>query len=206
MRPFEVTLEPLCGETGSAVHSLSDGLGCDRLPPHMVSSLTHTALVSPCLQAGTPSAEPCGIPHCLSLGHCCNINTHTHTHPRAHTHCSQASFEPLGPRQEKPCSYPPTPNSSFSSSLIFFSCLCLSYLAELFSPFRPFPILSGYNHGRQCISFGCYAIDQNKVVHKRPTGRTLFVEKNQLWTHSAHNENTGSIMLWGPFLQPRKRS
>lgn len=51
-----------CGETRSAIQSLSDGLGCDKLPAHMVLSLSHLALVCLSLQAQTPSAQPSHIP------------------------------------------------------------------------------------------------------------------------------------------------
>lgn len=54
--------ELLGGETGSAIWSLSDGLGCDKLPAHMVLSLSHLAVVCLSLQAQTPSAQPFHIP------------------------------------------------------------------------------------------------------------------------------------------------
>lgn len=59
--------ELLCGETVSAIQSPSDGLGCDKLPAHMVLSLSHLALLCLSLQAQTPSAYPHSIPpHCQS--------------------------------------------------------------------------------------------------------------------------------------------
>lgn len=54
--------ELLCGGTGSAARPLGDGLGCDKLPAHMVLSLSHLALVCLSLQAQTPSAQPSRIP------------------------------------------------------------------------------------------------------------------------------------------------
>lgn len=43
---------------GSAVQPLSDGLGCDKLPAHMVLNLSHLTLVWLRLQAELPS-----VPH-----------------------------------------------------------------------------------------------------------------------------------------------
>lgn len=66
---------------------LGDGLGCDKLPAHMVLDLSHLTLVCLRLQAEMPSHSP---------------STPTMNLPQ----CSPtASFGPLGPRQEKPPSW-----------------------------------------------------------------------------------------------------
>lgn len=101
--------ELLCGETVSAIQSPCDGLGCDKLPAHMVLSLSHLALLCLSLQAQTPSAYPHSIP----------LTASPTTHPHPHPSSTPASFGPLGPRQEKPHSYT-HPTSSLSFSVIYF--------------------------------------------------------------------------------------
>lgn len=113
-------LKHMCGEAfavmGAALrwNSLyypvpSDGLGCDKLPAHMVLSLSHLALLCLSLQAQTPSAYPHSIP----------LTASPTTHPHPHPSSTPASFGPLGPRQEKPrsCAHTPLLLFRFLSSI-----------------------------------------------------------------------------------------
>lgn len=110
--------ELLCGETGSAIQSPSDGPGCDKLPAHMVLSLVHLGLVCLSLQAEMPSVQPSHIP--ILCSH--------HIHPPKPS--PSASFGPLGPRQEKTrsCTHTHTPFLSFTSCHLFYNAFLQCHL------------------------------------------------------------------------------
>lgn len=82
-----------------------DGQECDKLPTHMVSSLSHLALLGLSLQE--PSAQKIS-PHSLTLTHSLHAACPSPPHP-THAHIltqplpfHPASFGPLRPRQTKP--------------------------------------------------------------------------------------------------------
>ncbi|CAB1422734.1 unnamed protein product [Pleuronectes platessa] len=99
-----------------------DGLGCDKLPAHMVSSLSHFALVCLSLQPQTPSAQPSHILTFLPSSLSDSPLTHRQLPPTLHPSvCS---------------SIPPSSPTSLFIHLILYHCLLHSVFPLIHSECR----------------------------------------------------------------------